>query len=45
LRPDQESLAAQAVGTLVVGGALSQARSYDSVTRTVRALTESHHSI
>jgi 2'-5' RNA ligase len=45
LRPDQEALAAQAVGTLVVGGALSQARSYDSVTRTVLALAESHHSI
>lgn len=35
LRPDQEALAAQAVGSSAVSGDLSQVRSYDSVTRTV----------
>ena len=34
-RPDQAALAAQTVGDHVAGGALSGARSYDSVTRTV----------
>jgi 2'-5' RNA ligase len=35
LRPDQQALAAQVVSSSVVSGDLSQARSYDSVTRTV----------
>jgi len=35
LRPGQEALAASAVGHAVASGALSGARSYDSVTRTV----------
>ncbi len=35
LRPGQEALAAQAVGEAAVGGKLTGARSYDSVTRTV----------
>ena len=38
LRPGQAALAAQAVGEVLVGGALTGARSYDSITRAVTSL-------